>query len=175
MAQSEGARPRARGVGRGAEAGVGLARLTIRDVAPFAGRGVVPHRHQMSRFRVHEAFVGWAHPSVRPSARRSAVGALHDTGHRGQCAHDEDDGIAGRRPETRSADCDQHAPGQRPGAPIAAHPCGSTRTAVPYATTSLMVWPISPESKRIMTTALAPNADTKKTRRTNAKRRVSST
>ena len=50
----------------------------------------------------------------------------------------------------------------------------SAITAVPYASTSLMFWPISLESNRIMTIALAPIAEAFTTRRSMACFRASS-
>src|ERR1700694_3854999 len=63
---------------------------------------------------------------------------------------------------------------RRPTTPISA-PVRSMIAAVPYATTSAIVWPSSEESNRIMTTALAPIARAFSTIRSMACRRVSST
>src|SRR4029077_15361908 len=54
-------------------------------------------------------------------------------------------------------------------------PVRSMIAAVPYATTSVIVWPSSEESNRIMTTALAPITRAFSTIRSIAWRRVSST
>src|ERR1700761_4585812 len=57
--------------------------------------------------------------------------------------------------EQQAHHCQQQCDAEHESAPHDAYGSGSMMTAVPYATTSLIVWPISEESKRIMTMALA--------------------
>src|SRR5487761_1327491 len=120
-------------------------------VLAFAGRRILVNAGQLARRGVLEDLVR----GLEVPLPVTAVPAVPD-----EVADDREDNHEGKKDNLQS---EVHVA------------LRSTIAAVPYATTSVIVLPISEESKRIITTAFAPMARAFSTMRSTAWRRVSST
>src|SRR6185437_2195509 len=149
------------------------------EVVPLAFRGIEIDGRQHAGFGIDEAFAGVGPVRIGPAVAYRFVAPTLD--------RQRDDQEQPADDELRQEQCERTANQQRDGGDQQqdctdhverdrqhARQAFSITTAVPYATISLMVWPISDESKRIITTAFAPIACAFCTIRSVAWRRASS-